>query len=142
MARTSFLAEFHDTERPVLGFAVMGGVFGEGIDLKGARLIGALVVGVGLPQIGMERYTIRDYFEPSGQGFEFAYQYPGMNRVLQTAGRVIRSELDRGIVCLIDHRFNETGYRNLFPPHWRINQARHQNHLGQLLTEIWRRSEI
>lgn len=140
-ARSNFLAEFHDTKRPVLGFAVMGGIFGEGVDLKGTRLIGAIVVGVGLPQIGTERNTIRDYFESSGQGFEFAYQYPGMNRVLQTAGRVIRSELDQGIICLIDHRFNESGYRNLFPPHWRINQARHQNHLGQLLTEFWRRPE-
>ncbi|MFT7138039.1 MAG: DNA excision repair protein ERCC-2, partial [Sulfitobacter sp.] len=140
-ARTNFLAEFDDTERPILGFAVMGGVFGEGVDLKGSRLIGAIVVGVGLPQIGMERNTIRDYFEHSGKGFEFAYQYPGINRVLQTAGRVIRSESDRGIVCLIDHRFNETGYRNLLPPHWRVQQARHQNHLGQLLTEFWRRPE-
>ena len=138
-ARADFLAEFEDTKQPILGFAVMGGVFGEGIDLKGARLIGAIVVGVGLPQIGMERNTIRDYFEHSGKGFEFAYQYPGMNRVLQTAGRVIRSESDRGIVCLIDHRFNESGYRTLFPSHWHIKQARHQNHLGQLLTEFWRR---
>lgn len=135
--RTQFLAEFDETETPILGFAVMGGIFGEGVDLKGTRLIGAIVVGVGLPQIGTERNTIRDYFEPSGKGFEFAYQYPGMNRVLQTAGRVIRSESDRGIVCLIDHRFNDSTYRQLFPGHWQVQQARHQHHLQQLLTEFW-----
>ena len=136
-ARSDFLGRFENIEQPVLGFAVMGGVFGEGIDLTGPRLIGAIVVGVGLPQIGTERNTIRDYFDSEGRGFEFAYQFPGINRVLQTAGRVIRTESDRGVVCLIDHRFNEAGYRSLLPAHWQVQQARHQTHLSQLLSEFW-----
>lgn len=136
-ARAEFLNRFETVDRPVLGFAVMGGIFGEGIDLKGHRLIGAIVVGVGLPQICTERNTIRDYFDSEGQGFEFAYQFPGMNRVLQTAGRVIRSEADRGVVCLIDHRFNETSYRSLFPPQWQVSQARNQQNLAQLLSRFW-----
>jgi DNA excision repair protein ERCC-2 len=142
-AREQFLDEFQyveqEKDQAVLGFAVMGGIFGEGVDLKGSRLIGAIVVGVGLPQVGTERNTIRDYFEATGKGFEFAYQFPGMNRVLQTAGRVIRSESDRGIVCLIDHRFNDSTYRALFPEHWQVNQARHQQNLGQMLTRFWQR---
>ena len=72
-----------------------------------------------------------------GLGFEFAYQYPGMNRVLQTAGRVIRSETDKGIVCLIDHRFNEARYRNLFPDHWQPQQARNRGQLAQYLRSFW-----
>jgi Rad3-related DNA helicase len=140
-ARAEFLDRFDNTDQAVLGFAVMGGVFSEGIDLTGQRLIGAIVVGVGLPQIGTERNTIRDYFDSEGHGFEFAYQFPGINRVLQTAGRVIRTESDRGIVCLIDHRFNETGYRSLLPAQWQVQQARHQNHLTQLLSEFWLKAD-
>jgi DNA excision repair protein ERCC-2 len=136
-ARVAFLERFENVDVTVLGFAVMGGIFGEGVDLKGRRLIGSIVVGVGLPQIGTERNTIRDYFDVDGRGFEFAYQFPGMNRVLQTAGRVIRSEVDKGIVCLIDHRFNESGYRALFPPQWQVQQARHKQHLEQLLANFW-----
>ncbi len=97
----------------------MGGIFGEGIDLRGERLIGSIVVGVGLPQICLERDLIRDFFQKkSGTGFEVAYRYPGMNRVMQAAGRVIRTEQDRGIVILIDERFMQPGYRKLFPREW------------------------
>ncbi len=110
----AFAAEHDDT---LLGFAVMGGVFGEGIDLVGDRLIGAIIVGVGLPQLCVERDLIRDYFqEQTGAGFDYAYTFPGMNRVLQATGRVIRSETDRGVVLLIDARFAEQRYRRLFPP--------------------------
>ena len=124
--RDAFLAAF-TAEHPetLVGFAVLGGVFGEGIDLVGDRLIGAIVVGVGLPQLCPERDLIRDYFQQkTGAGFDFAYTFPGMNRVLQATGRVIRSENDRGIVLLIDARFAEPRYRGLFPASWRLTTVR------------------
>ncbi len=138
--RSSFLDGFK-AEEQVLGFAVMGGIFAEGIDLKGSRLIGAIVVGVGLPQVGVERNLIRQYFDQpafEGAGFEYAYQYPGMNKVLQTAGRVIRSETDKGIVCLVDHRFNESRYQRLFPENWQPQQVKNLLQLEQKLGEFWR----
>jgi Rad3-related DNA helicase len=118
--REAFLAAFaKEPARTQVGFAVLGGVFGEGIDLVGDRLIGVVVVGVGLPQISLERDLIADRFNAKGFiGYDYAYRFPGFNRVLQAAGRVIRSERDRGFVLLIDRRFNELRYRNLFPAHW------------------------
>ena len=118
--REEFLAAFtHDPVGTQIGFAVMGGLFGEGIDLVGERLIGAAIVGVGLPQICVERDLIRDHFESrTGTGFDYAYTFPGMNRVLQAIGRVIRSETDRGIVLLLDTRFAQQRYRRLFPAWW------------------------
>ena len=115
--REDFLAAFNtDHQDTLVGFAVMGGIFGEGIDLVGDRLIGAIIVGVGLPQLCVERDLISEYFEAkTGAGFDYAYRFPGMNRVLQAAGRVIRSETDRGVVLLVDTRFMEPGYRRLFP---------------------------
>jgi DNA excision repair protein ERCC-2 len=119
--RETFLNRFStDNSETMIGFAVMGGIFGEGIDLVGERLIGAVVVGVGLPQMGLERDLIKGYFdEHNGNGFAYAYQYPGFNRVLQATGRVIRTETDRGIIVLIDERFAHARYRRLFPAHWR-----------------------
>ena len=119
-ARQRFLSEFEKTgETSLVGFAVMGGVFGEGIDLAGDRLSGAIIVGVGLPQICNERNIIRAHFdEQSGNGFEFAYIYPGINRVLQAAGRVIRTEDDMGVVILLDERFSHCNYMDLLPPEW------------------------
>ena len=103
----------------VVGFAVMGGIFGEGIDLVGERLVGAIIVGVGLPQICLERDLIKGYYdEHEAAGFAYAYTYPGMNRVLQAAGRVIRTERDRGLILLIDRRFGREEYRSLFPTWW------------------------
>jgi len=119
--RENYLDQFQnggDTHQ--LGFAVLGGVFGEGIDLIGDDLICAIIVGVGLPQISLEQELIREFFErKNGKGFEYAYQYPGMNRVLQAAGRVIRSEKDYGAVILMDQRFAYRDYRDLFPYEWR-----------------------
>lgn len=139
--RLDFLNEFDDVVTEKLGFAVMGGVFGEGVDLKGSKLIGAIIVGVGLPQLSLERDLIRDYFnehaDSNVDGFDYAYQYPGMNRVLQTAGRVIRSETDKGIVCLIDHRFNEARYRQLFPSSWEPEVMRNKNELSQSVKRFW-----
>lgn len=118
--RSTFLEQFSENnDFTLVGFAVMGGVFGEGIDLLGDRLCGAAIVGVGLPQICPEREIIREYFQKTiNRGFEYAYMYPGMNKVMQASGRVIRSETDKGIVLLIDERFTLTQYRKLFPKHW------------------------
>jgi len=116
--REAFLARFDSGNRNTLaGFAVMGGIFGEGIDLVGERLSGAAIVGVGLPGICLERELIRNHF--AGVGFEFAYTYPGINRVLQAAGRVIRSEDDRGALLLIDQRYGTRRYSTLLPQTWR-----------------------
>jgi DNA excision repair protein ERCC-2 len=131
----AFAAEHGDT---LLGFAVMGGVFGEGIDLVGDRLIGAIIVGVGLPQLCVERDLIRDYFEErTGAGFDYAYTFPGMNRVLQATGRVIRSETDRGVVLLIDARFNEPRYRRLFPTWWQPALVRSISDIHEALRQFW-----
>lgn len=118
--REEFLQAFSlENTQTLVGFAVMGGIFGEGIDLIGERLSGAVIVGVGLPQLCLERDIIRDYFQrTNGMGFEYAYMYPGMNKVLQAAGRVIRTETDRGVVLLIDARFSERRYRELLPREW------------------------
>lgn len=121
VAREAFLARFSaGNQESLIGLAVVGGIFGEGIDLVGERLIGVVIVGVGVPQIGLERDLIKQYFdEQSGNGFAYAYQYPGFNRVLQATGRVIRTESDRGVIVLIDERFTHARYRQLFPSHWR-----------------------
>jgi DNA excision repair protein ERCC-2 len=120
-AREAFLARFSaGNQETLVGLAVMGGIFGEGIDLVGERLIGTVVVGVGVPQVCLERDLIKDYFDrQNANGFAYAYQYPGFNRVLQATGRVIRTENDRGIIILIDERFTHARYRQLFPMHWR-----------------------
>ena len=119
----------------------MGGVFGEGIDLVGDRLIGAIIVGVGLPQLCVERDLIRDYFEErTGAGFDYAYTFPGMNRVLQATGRVIRSETDRGVVLLIDARFAEPRYRRLFPAWWHPARARNTAEIRSALAKFWQRA--
>ena len=123
--REAFLARFSaGNQETLIGLAVMGGIFGEGIDLVGERLIGVVIVGVGVPQIGLERDLIKAYFdEHNGSGFAYAYQYPGFNRVLQATGRVIRTETDRGIIVLIDDRFLHARYRQLFPLHWQGYQV-------------------
>lgn len=114
-ARANFLRRY-ESDSENCGFAVMGGAFSEGIDLKGNRLIGVIVVGVGLPQVGVDRDLIRGHF--GAQGFKYAYQYPGLTRVLQTAGRLIRDEADEGVLCLVDQRYSENRYRSLLPAHW------------------------
>ena len=138
--RAAFLALFeHHPESTRVGFAVMGGIFGEGIDLVGDRLSGAIVVGVGLPQLSFKRNVIRDYFENSGRpGFEFAYVFPGINRVIQAAGRVVRSETDRGMLLLIDARFREPRYKNLLPAWWTVRTVRHAEDLHQCAIEFWK----
>jgi DNA excision repair protein ERCC-2 len=118
--KEEFLQSFRaDRMKTMLGFAVMGGMFSEGIDLTGEKLSGAIIVGVGLPQLCLERDVVMDYFnKQKGVGFDYAYKFPGMNKVQQAAGRVIRTERDRGIVVLIDDRFDQVGYKKLFPKEW------------------------
>jgi DNA excision repair protein ERCC-2 len=137
--RESFLARFEtDNPRTLVGFAVMGGIFGEGIDLVGTRLSGAAIVGVGLPAVGLERELIRGYFaERLEQGFEYAYMYPGLNRVLQAAGRVIRSETDRGVLLLIDQRYGSDHYRALLPDGWRPRSVRDPDDFAGRLGRFW-----
>lgn len=120
LEREEFLEEFtEETEETLVGFCVMGGIFSEGIDLIGDRLIGAAVVGTGLPQVNCEREILKGYYDEKGeQGFDYAYRYPGMNKVLQAAGRVIRTKEDTGAILLMDERFLNRDYRNLFSREW------------------------
>lgn len=109
-----------DNAKTIIGFCVLGGIFGEGIDLKNDSLIGAIIVGTGLPQVCPEREILKKHFDAMGEdGFDYAYKYPGMNKVLQAAGRVIRTAEDAGIVALLDERFLQNGYRKMFPAEWK-----------------------
>ncbi|MBR7185412.1 MAG: ATP-dependent DNA helicase [Clostridia bacterium] len=119
-AREKFISAFSAPDgRLLVGFCVLGGSFSEGVDLPGRALIGTVVVGIGMPQLSVERGLLAEYYqEKCEQGHAYAYTYPGMNKVLQAAGRVIRREDDRGIVVLIDDRWAEPTYARLFPPHW------------------------
>jgi len=141
--RTKFLKLFQpNPKQSVLGFCVLGGIFSEGIDLKHDRLIGAIIVGVGLPQICMERDIIKSYFQKkNGMGYEYAYMYPGMNKVLQAAGRVIRTEKDRGVIVLIDERFAEINYIKLFPKEWFPNtRVKKLDYMEDCIEKFWNKS--
>ncbi len=119
-ARRSFLQQF-DQAGQGIGFAVLGGVFGEGVDLPGRRLIGAFVATMGLPQFDPVNEAIRARMqERFGRGYDYTYVYPGLQKVVQAAGRVIRSESDTGCVLLLDERYREARYRALLPSWWRI----------------------
>lgn len=140
-AREEFLSQFAaEPKETLVGFCVMGGVFAEGIDLAGSRLIGAAVVGVGIPQISPEREAMCAYYnEIYEQGKQFAYFFPGMNRVLQAAGRVIRTEEDYGTLLLIDDRFADPLYRTLIPTHWRhLKLVGDSASAGVLFRRFWR----
>lgn len=128
--------------RSLLGFCVLGGIFSEGIDLKQDRLIGAVIVGTGLPQVCNEREIIRQYFDKQSEnGFDYAYQYPGMNKVLQAAGRVIRTVDDIGIVALLDERFLQRSYQRMFPREWKDYQVTTCSHAAFHVGEFWKRWE-
>ncbi|WP_460804570.1 ATP-dependent DNA helicase [Microbulbifer agarilyticus] len=135
--RAEFLQQFQSGNR-TLGFAIMGGIFGEGIDYVGEQLIGTIVVGTGLPQVNEEQELLRATWEQQGQnGFDIAYRYPGLTRVLQTAGRVIRTESDRGVVILADYRFADPFYRSLYPQHWQPHSCRNGQALSDALARFW-----
>lgn len=137
--RRKYLARFdHFGNRTLLAFAVIGGIFAEGIDLYGEKLAGVVIVGVGLPQICPEREIMKQYYAQAlGSGYEFAYLYPGFNKVRQAAGRVIRSENDRGFVLLIDDRYATPVYRSLFPADWQPVLADHPEAVTALLRDFW-----
>ncbi len=138
--RADYLKNFTpDATVPVVGFAVMGGVFSESVDLTGERLVGSVVIGVGLPGPSEEREACAAYYdERCDGGREYAYLYPGMNRVLQAAGRVIRTEKDRGVLVLIDDRFRDPFYRAMIPTHFRhLRFAGNQKALEELLRRFW-----
>lgn len=143
--RENFLGCFlENPQETYVAFCVLGGIFSEGIDLIGSRLIGAVIVGVGLPQLNVRHDIIRDYFNrKNGLGFEYAYMYPGMNKVMQAAGRVIRSESDRGAVLLIDERFSHRNYSGLLPKHWQpCRKIRNPESLEETLKMFWRTAGV
>ena len=135
-AREAFLEHFDKQGETTVNFCVLGGIFSEGIDLTGERLIGVLVVGVGLPQIGLERDLIKHYFdETDREGYHYAYTYPGINKVLQAVGRLIRTEEDKGIIVLIDDRYQSYFYEALLPHHYmKIGNSRK---LGEMTEDFW-----
>ena len=119
----------------------MGGIFSEGIDLKAERLIGAIVVGPGLPQVCRERELLKHFYDARGEdGFFYAYLCPGMNKVLQSAGRVIRTEEDEGVILLLDERFAAARYRNLFPAEWQGTQTCTLQTVQKRLAQFWSKS--
>lgn len=140
-AREAFLKDFNSSNKDnILGFGVLGGIFSEGIDLKGEALIGVIIIGVGHPMICFEREIIKEYFNnKSNCGYEYSYMYPGMNKVLQAAGRVIRTEEDRGTVLLIDDRFLHQRYRRLFPKEWNNYKIMKNNiHVSEEICDFWK----
>lgn len=127
-----------EEEKSLLGFCVMGGIFSEGIDLKNDSLIGAVIVGTGLPQVCNEREILKQYFDRDGEnGFDYAYRYPGMNKVLQAAGRVIRTVDDFGIVALLDERFLTPSYQRMFPREWKSQQVVTVDQIGRKVERFW-----
>ncbi|MBR2949334.1 MAG: ATP-dependent DNA helicase [Lachnospiraceae bacterium] len=129
--------EFEE-EKSLIGFCVLGGIFSEGIDLKNDSLIGAVIVGTGLPQVCNEREILKQYFSKEGEdGFDYAYRYPGMNKVLQAAGRVIRTAEDIGIVALLDERFLNRTYLKLFPREWQSFEVVSKKSVGLRVEKFW-----
>lgn len=122
--RSAFLAPYHAGGKPVLSLCVLGGIFAEGIDLPGDALDGVVVVGVGLPQVNLRQETLRTWYEQTmGDGFLYAYQLPGMQKVAQAVGRVIRTERDVGVAVLLDDRYAQPDYRRLCPAHWQLRRG-------------------
>jgi len=138
LARDKFLKKFTTgADQSLVGFAVMGGIFSESVDLVGNRLTGAAIVGVGLPGISIEREIIKEYYSQQETGYEYAYQYPGISRVMQAVGRVVRSEEDRGTILLIDDRFADEGYQQILPDEWNIQQVADAEELRDYLEVFW-----
>ena len=141
--KNEFLKSFsEDEDKYLVAFSVLGGIFSEGIDLTGDKLIGAVVVGIGMPQLSFEREAIAEYYtDKMDSGIEYAYLYPGMNRVLQAAGRVIRTETDKGVIVLIDDRFNDPLYRKSAPKLWgKMKFLPNAKVLKEILERFWSES--
>lgn len=124
-----------------VGFCVLGGSFSEGVDLPGARLIGTVVFGVGLPGLSNERNIMKEYYDGHGEnGYDYAYTFPGMNNVLQAAGRVIRRDDDRGVVVLADNRYLEEKYKVLLPEHWKdVEIAENASEVVTIIQKFWKK---
>lgn len=139
MQKEEFIASFADDGKTRIAFCVLGGSFSEGIDLPGDKLIGVICVGVGLPGLSSENNIIREYYdEKSGNGYDYAYTYPGMNSILQAVGRVIRTENDKGIAVLIDYRYAEPKYTSLFPKEWKgAKFAGNAQSLAEIARKFW-----
>ncbi len=128
-----------EEEKSLLGFCVLGGIFSEGIDLKNDSLIGAIVVGTGLPLVCNEREILKHYFDAQGDnGFDFAYKYPGMNKVLQAAGRVIRTAEDVGVIALLDERFLTPSYLRMFPREWNDYESVSLDKIEKKIEHFWK----
>ena len=138
-AREAFLDSFDESNSLKVGFCVLGGSFSEGVDLPGRRLIGVGIVGVGLPGISNERNLLKEYYDDTREsGYDYAYTYPGMNRVLQAAGRVIRRESDCGVIVLMDDRYATPQYQKLFPDHWsHMKYAGNVSELANMVADFW-----
>ena len=139
--REDFLSRFDIDQNDLflLGFCVMGGIFSEGIDLKQDRLIGTIIVGTGLPMVCDERELLKDCYADEGlAGFDYAYRYPGMNKVLQAAGRVIRTAEDVGIVVLLDDRFLSYSYQKMYPREWKNYQICNLSNIGTAIDQFWK----
>lgn len=149
-SREAFLARFQsgteacefelviERKSTLIGFCVLGGIFSEGIDLKNDSLIGAIIVGTGLPQVCNEREILKKFFDSQGDnGFDFAYRYPGMNKVLQAAGRVIRTVEDVGIVVLLDERFLTASYKRMYPREWEAYEQVSLERIGKRIERFW-----
>lgn len=141
--REEFLQAFEEeTTENIVGCCVMGGIFSEGIDLREDRLIGAVIVGTGLPMVCKERELFKNYFEKKkGSGFDYAYLYPGVNKVFQAGGRVIRTAEDKGAILLLDERFVQRQYRKLFPREWEEYEVVDVQEMKATLRQFWRGSE-
>ncbi|MDD6038775.1 MAG: ATP-dependent DNA helicase [bacterium] len=137
--REAFLQEFDaEKEQSMVAFCVMGGIFGEGLDLREDKLIGAIVVGTGLPQINFEGEILKNFFDNrDGNGFDYVYRYPGMNKVQQAAGRVIRTQKDRGIIALLDDRFLQGENLRLFPREWQDYRCTRLEDIERKLSGFW-----
>ena len=139
--REEFLLNFTQmsvTTNSIIGFCVIGGIFSEGIDLKNDCLIGSIIVGTGLPMICNERQILRKYFDENEKnGYDYAYVYPGMNKVLQAAGRVIRTDEDKGIIMLLDERFLNREYLKIFPREWDSFFSVNKNTISEVSKEFW-----
>lgn len=138
--KEEFLSMFdEDNKETHVGFCVLGGHFSEGIDLTNDKLIGVIIVGVGMPQIGIERDIIKDHMKDSNKGFDYAYVYPGMIKVLQAAGRCIRTDDDKGVILLLDNRYSQRRYQSLFPYEWYPNfRVRKSDDVKTLCEKFWR----
>ena len=142
-ARQDFIERFQSApRRSLVAFVVLGGVFAEGVDLPDDKLLGAAIVSTGIPQISFERELLREQLNDADDGgYDAAYTYPGLQRVIQAAGRVIRTDEDRGVVLLMDMRYGQEKYRALMPPHWDVADVKKMSELNESLRRFWNRGK-